>query len=119
MNTRRLGSYAEGLAVAYLLQQGFEILERNYNTRFGEVDIVGRHADVLVFAEVKSRRTEAVEDLEYLMSPTKRRRIIRCAKTYLSDSSRPVQWARAVRFDVLFVHLAGKSVRHFPAAFDE
>ena len=55
MPNRTIGNYGEELACQYLKKQGYKILERNYRIRGGEVDIVARDQDYLVFVEVKAR----------------------------------------------------------------
>ena len=56
---RRRGTSAEDLAARYLERQGIRILERNFNTRLGEIDLIGREGDVLVFVEVRSLSASA------------------------------------------------------------
>lgn len=55
---QELGRYGEDVAVRHLHDQGLVILERNWRCRAGEIDIVARHGDVLVFCEVKTRRSD-------------------------------------------------------------
>lgn len=55
MSTRLIGDRAEGLACKYLKQLGYKILERNYQIRGGEIDIVAKDQNTLVFVEVKAR----------------------------------------------------------------
>lgn len=117
MNTRRFGLHGEGIAARFVEELGFEILERNYNTRSGEVDIVGRRSDVLVFFEVKSRQAAGIEDLEYLMTPRKQQRIIRTAKHFLM--TRREYSGCCIRFDVILVDLGDGAVTHIPSAFEE
>jgi len=54
-----LGELGETLACEELRRRGYAILERRYRTRYGEIDIVARHGDVLVFVEVKARAGDA------------------------------------------------------------
>lgn len=51
-----LGSYGEDLAVAFLLKRGYQIVSRNFRTRWGEIDIVAKKKDKISFIEVKTRR---------------------------------------------------------------
>lgn len=55
MSTINFGNYGEDLAVKYLKDLGYKILERNYRIRGGEIDIVARDKEFLVFVEVKAR----------------------------------------------------------------
>ena len=58
-NKRQIGAEHEKLSGDYLKSQGYEILEYNFFSRYGEIDIVARHGEYLVFAEVKFRKTLA------------------------------------------------------------
>ena len=50
-----VGSYGEDMACIYLLKKGYSILSRNYHSRFGEIDIIAKEKDCVVFVEVKTR----------------------------------------------------------------
>ena len=56
----RLGQLGEQLATEHLVRRGFQILERNYRTRWGELDIIAYDGETLAFCEVKTRRTSSV-----------------------------------------------------------
>ena len=58
VNKRALGSEKERAAAVFLEQQGYRILQMNYRCRIGEVDLVARHGEYLVFVEVKYRKTD-------------------------------------------------------------
>jgi putative endonuclease len=55
MKTRRVGEVGENLAEKYLRKHGYRIIERNFSTRFGEIDLIAKKKGVLVFVEVKAR----------------------------------------------------------------
>ena len=55
MSKTQSGNYGESLAVNFLKKQGYKILERNYRIRGGEIDIIARDGELLVFVEVKAR----------------------------------------------------------------
>ena len=57
-NTRENGIFGEDLASDFLVKKGMKILERNFRCRMGEVDIILRDGNVLVFAEVKLRKSD-------------------------------------------------------------
>jgi len=107
------GISAESRAAAWLIARGYRILARRFRTRFGEIDIVARRRDTLVFVEVKARPT--LDEAAYAVTPQQRRRIIAAAQMWLAGH--PEHEALACRFDAVLV--APKSLpRHLTAAFD-
>lgn len=58
MNRRKEGAYYENLVAEYLKTQGYEILEKNYRCRIGEIDLIAKEGETLVFVEVKYRRDD-------------------------------------------------------------
>lgn len=115
---RARGDTAEDLACRHLEGSGCTIVERNFRTKGGEIDIVAREGDVLVFVEVRSREDAGFGTPEESVTPAKRRRIVAAARRYLS-SVPPSSW-REARFDVIAIEGAGNAavLRHYPAAFD-
>ena len=117
--TRRAqGDAAEERACRHLDRSGLTIVERNFRTRGGEIDIVARKGDVLVFVEVRSREDAAFGTPEESVTLAKRRRIVAAARQYLSKVP-PSSW-REARFDVIAIEGSGDAaeLRHYPAAFD-
>lgn len=98
MNHRASGSEAERLACDYLSARGLKLLQRNFYCRGGEIDLVMRHGDSLVFVEVRYRRRSDYGRAVETVSAQKQLRIVRCARHYLA---RHRQWNSAVRFDVV------------------
>ena len=80
-----LGRHGEDLACAYLLEQGYEILARNWRCQRGEIDIVAREGECLAFVEVKTRRGHRVQYPEDAMTETKRRQVAELGRWYLSE----------------------------------
>jgi putative endonuclease len=117
-STRDVGDAAENAVAAFLAAKGIRIVERNFRARGGEIDIVGRDGDVLVFAEVRFRDREEFGAPEETVGIAKRRRIVRAAREYLRGVP-PDSW-REARFDVLAVVGTGPQavIRHYPGAFD-
>lgn len=115
---RAQGDEAEERACRHLVRSGFTIVERNFRTRGGEIDIVARKGDALVFVEVRSREVTDFGTPEESVTPAKRRRIVAAARRYLSKVS-PSSW-REARFDVIAIEGSGDAavLRHYPAAFD-
>lgn len=83
---RRLGEFGERLAVQHLEAKGYRIVERNYRTREGEVDIIACAGDVLLFVEVKCRRGNAMGSAVESLSRAKQRRMVALAEAYGTDS---------------------------------
>ncbi len=100
---RHLGASGEQLAAEHLERCGFEIVERNYATRWGELDIIACDGQTLVFCEVKSRR-QAADGTEVLeaVHQRKRRQVRRMAARWLAErKQRP--HAPELRFDAIGV----------------
>jgi len=102
-NFRRVGAGGEDRAASFLESRGFEIIERNYRFgRAGEIDLIARRGDLLVFVEVKSRRNSEYGVGEEAVTERKKRQLGRLAEWYLS---RHRKMKKPVRFDVLAIEL--------------
>lgn len=94
-----LGRYGEDLAVAHLENAGFEVLQRNWRCRDGEIDIVARAGSTVVVCEVKTRAGLGFgSPLEAVTRP-KLRRLRHLAVQWLHDNTPP--WAKGIRIDVI------------------
>jgi putative endonuclease len=115
---RAQGDAAEERACRHLERSGFTIVERNFRTRGGEIDIVARKGDLLVFVEVRSREVPGFGTPEESVTPAKRRRIVAAARRYLTNV--PASSWREARFDVIAIEGVENTavIRHYPAAFD-
>jgi putative endonuclease len=80
---RVLGEYGERLATRYLQERGLSILDRNWRCREGEIDVVARDGDCLVFCEVKTRRSVRFGDPVEAITPVKAARLRRLAVAWL------------------------------------
>lgn len=78
-----LGREGEDQAAAYLKKQGYKILERNYSTRNGEIDIIALHQGEVAFVEVKTRTSDAYGAPELAVNPRKQSRMIKAALGYI------------------------------------
>jgi len=111
-----LGQRGEELAARALEQRGYTILARNYRTPIGELDIVARDRQHLLFVEVKTRRTAAFGVPAEAVGAHKQRQIMRAAQWYLANARYP---DLQPRFDVIAV-LVGRDapvITHIPNAF--
>ena len=103
-------------AAAFLLEEkGMEILERNFRSRFGEVDIIALDGDTIVFAEVKTWSAFGMEALEQALNAKKQHKIIETSKYFLSLHRKYIYMA--VRYDVIYVSPDG--LTHLASAFTE
>lgn len=117
---RALGAAGEDAAARHLAGLGYQILERNFRTRYGELDIVASGQGCLVFCEVKSRLGRAAGQRALdSVGPGKRRRIRRMAAEWFSR--RPSSGQAEVRFDAIGVAVAADGsvleLEHVPDAF--
>ena len=79
----RLGALGETVAAAHLEAQGLKVVDRNFRTRYGEVDLIAEDSGTLVFVEVKTRRSLAFGAPEESVTPRKRARLAKVAAAYL------------------------------------
>ena len=116
MNNRAYGDLGEELARRYLASKGYEIVESNYRTRRGELDLISRHADTLVIVEVKLRRGTAYGTPLEAVTPRKQQAIRLMAEEYLAEKSPEFQ---SLRFDVVGILLHGErtDITHIQDAF--
>jgi putative endonuclease len=103
-------------AAAYLLEEkGMKILERNFRSRTGEVDLIALDGEVIVFTEVKTWSSYGIDALEHALDIKKQRKIIETSKYFLS-LHREYRYM-AIRFDVVFISHDG--ITHLASAFTE
>ncbi|NLG26410.1 MAG: YraN family protein [Chloroflexi bacterium] len=100
-----LGRYGEDLAVRLLEERGYVILQRNWRSSVGEVDIVARDGDCLVFVEVKTRRGHGAGYAEEAMTPRKAARLTELGQLYLAEQGlSDIDW----RIDLLAIELGAR-----------
>jgi putative endonuclease len=112
VNKREIGSAGEEAAIKTLKKSGYKILERNHNTKFGEIDIIAEEGGCLVFVEVKKRSTDRFGDSLSAITKTKREHMVKSALWYMK---RHKCFGRRVRFDA--VGLDGEQVKIVKSAF--
>ncbi|MCP0915901.1 MULTISPECIES: YraN family protein [Acinetobacter] len=95
----RLGQWAEQQAAMLLEQQGYQILAANYHCRYGEIDLIARQDQQLVFVEVKARSFSDYGRAVEVVSISKQQKLIKTALTYLSNSAQLQDFY--CRFDVI------------------
>ena len=94
------GAWGEAVAAAYLRKKGYRIVQQNFSTRFGEIDLIAWDGDILCFVEVKTRTNLQMGLPREYVTPAKQRRIKKTALFYLAahDLDCPA------RFDVAEVY---------------
>ena len=105
-----LGPRAEKFARKHLKRNGYRIVETNYNTRFGEIDIVAGHGPCLVFVEVKARAGDDAVAPELAVDHRKMKKLRRTARAYIAERDLD---APAMRFDIVAVTVDRKGSRMF------
>lgn len=118
LSTKKIGDAGETKAALYLVNRGYSIIEKNWRTRYGEIDIIADKDDILVFVEVKTLPSGDLETLSHELNSRKQKRIIKTAKFFLAKYRQYNN--RKIRFDVLVVDLPGvESIYHIVDAFSE
>jgi putative endonuclease len=124
---RRLGARGEELAARHLEARGFEIVERNFRTRYGELDIVARDARFLVFCEVKTRIVRGLGAAQDVLGPFaaigwhKQRQVRAIAREWLAGGGLSGGRPPELRFDAIGISFDTRgrllSLEHLEAAF--
>ena len=112
MNRRETGTQYEERAAEYLIAQNYQILERNYRIRSGEIDIIARDGTGLVFIEVKYRKNDESGNPLEAVDIRKQRKIIKVARYYLYQKK---YGNVPCRFDV--IGICGSHIEHIKDAF--
>ena len=115
---KEVGEFGERCAAIYLQKKGYTVAERNYRTKYGEVDIIAMDEKFIAFVEVKTRSINSNERPIYAVNREKQRKLITTAFFYLSEH----KITKQPRFDiveVLYDKCNNKHVliRHIPNAF--
>lgn len=118
LHKKEIGKAGEDKAAEYLKENGYKIIERNWHTRFGEIDIIAQKNDIIVFVEVKTLPNGDAETLERVLGKHKQKKILETAKCFLNKYR---QYSNSIiRFDVLVVDMPGfPLVYHIENAFSE
>ena len=95
------GKQGENRAVLYLKKKGYKIIENNYRTKYGEIDIIAMDGNTIVFVEVKARRSTKFGKPEDSVTVKKQRKISMVALDYLKKNNKMNQRAR---FDVISIY---------------
>jgi len=111
-----LGKEGEDRAAAFLVAQGYRVLERNYRTRSGEIDLIALHQGTVVFVEVKTRTNSAFGAPELAVTPQKQQRMVKAALGYIKYKK---LHQVPCRFDVVAINnAADQNVQLIQNAFE-
>ncbi|MBX9705060.1 MAG: YraN family protein [Gammaproteobacteria bacterium] len=118
VNTTTKGAAAEQVACDYLQAQGLTLICRNYHCRYGEIDLVMKSSNELVFVEVRSRAPQDFGRAVESITEEKKRRIIRTAECYLQELN--VSPHQFCRFDVVGIdkQAGNDGIEWLPNAFE-
>jgi putative endonuclease len=94
------GRESESIAVKQLKKQGYKIVEQNYRSKLGEIDIIAKDKKTLVFVEVKARRSDRYGSPKWAITPKKKRQMSKVALYYLKVTK---QTNVKARFDVVTI----------------
>ena len=97
--SRETGKFGEDVAVSFLRSKGYSIIDRNYHSRYGEIDIIAQEKNFLVFIEVKTRKENSMVTAFEAVDTIKQKKIIKTAMIYLMNHKIDLQ----PRFDVIEV----------------
>ncbi len=113
---RALGLKGETIAANYLKKHGYQIMARNFYTRYGELDIICKKGQALIFVEVKTRRSASYGTPEEAVTPRKIEHLKKAAYIYLEQHQ---EFFKELRFDVIGILMQGDNIKinHINNAF--
>jgi len=100
---RARGIRGEDLAVTYLKKKGYKVIERNYRCQWGEIDLIAREGDTLVFVEIKSRTSSGFGLPQDAVDRFKQEKLVQVARAYMAEHR--LTEDISMRFDVVAVQL--------------
>ena len=97
---QRYGKESESIAAKFLKKKGYKILEQNYRNKIGEIDIIAKDKETIVFVEVKARKSRYYGHAKWAITPKKQRKVSMVALSYLKATR---QSQKKARFDVVTI----------------
>jgi len=101
ITTREQGQYTESLACEFLKKKGLKLVEKNFNSRLGEIDLIMKSNDTLVFVEVRYRKNNDFGSAAESVTANKQKKLIRTASLYLQQHAKLLK--QPARFDVVSI----------------
>ena len=113
--SHQTGKKGEEIATQYLVKAGYEVLDTNWQSNHQEIDIIARTKDLLIFAEVKTRRSDAYGSPEVFVTRAKQKMLIKAANHYMALHKMSLE----ARFDIITVLFRGNNhtLNHIQGAF--
>lgn len=116
MDRNAIGRDAEATAEKHLLKQGFKLVQRNFSARTGEIDLIMNQGPLLIFVEVRYRKSSDFGTGADTVTQAKQKKIIRTAQTFLQKTG--MKWQQ-YRFDVVSIsHGTEANIHWIPNAFN-
>jgi putative endonuclease len=85
-HNQKIGQWGESIATDYLVKQGYDIIGHNIRTPFGEIDIVAKQGDMIIFVEVKTRTSNKMGLPEVSITARKQEHMLTCAQHYAAEN---------------------------------
>lgn len=117
MSRRKTGIQGENRASLFLTNDGFVIIKRNFRRQSGEIDIIAKHDNTLIFIEVKTTNVYSRDVLEYSVNYRKRKKIIATSRYFLKEN--PEYEEYNIQYDIIFVSQQDGKIIHIKNAFCE
>lgn len=118
MNTKKIGDEGENRVVNYLKNKGYRILERNWRTKEGEIDIIAQELETIIFVEVKTMPNATKDMLSKVLNYQKQQRIVKTSKRFLLKHREYND--KFIRYDVVVIDMQDlPPVYHIQNAFSE
>lgn len=115
---KAIGHYGEDIASKFLSDKGYVILDRNFRNRFGEIDIICKHKNIIIFFEIKSRYTSSYGNPMESVTYYKQKQIIKLSNLYLISNKYFNYYARYDVIEVTFnTSLSSFNINHIEDAF--
>lgn len=113
MNTQLAGREGEARAAQYLRRRGWTVLDANYRSRFGEIDLIARKRNTVAFVEVKLRRDARFAAAAEAVTPRKQEKLRLTAQQWIAEHGDALD----LRFDIIEIYTASGEINHIENAF--
>lgn len=114
MNTTLAGREGEAKAAEYLRKKRYAIIGSNYRCRFGELDLIAKKRDLVIFVEVKLRKNDRFGAASDAVTPAKREKLRKAALSWLAAT----ECTAPTRFDVIEIYTETGRINHIENAFE-